>query len=101
MILRKIRRGDKRKRAAGENDFGAFAAAVPRRGSAIDSWCATDGARSAPLHTQRLGPGRCSGRSDQATSQYRPNLRPTSPKMPTRSKPKRLWSAAEAGLGKV
>jgi hypothetical protein len=43
MILRKIRRGDKRKRAEGETDFGGVSA-VAQGGTAIDPRRTTDGA---------------------------------------------------------
>src|SRR5579864_709698 len=41
------------------------------------------------------------GFSYQATSQYRPNLRPCSVKWATRLKPNRSWSAMDAGFGRA
>ena len=38
-------------------------------------------------------------RSNHATSQYLPNLRPTLSNVPTLRKPKRSWSATDAGFG--
>ena len=62
--------------------------------------CKSPPAAKAPIRwARRVGPYRYF--SSQDTSQYWPNLRPTSRKTPMRLKPNDSWSAIELALGRV